>query len=65
MSTGTQKWAGANPDRLLPGPVVILYGRLSGGRCGPHPTETPPVARHAGRDGGVPGRPVGGDSAVV
>ncbi|MFI6271578.1 hypothetical protein [Micromonospora zamorensis] len=31
MSTGTQKWAGANPDRLLPRPVVILYGRSAVG----------------------------------
>ncbi|MCG5468167.1 hypothetical protein LADH09A_002026 [Micromonospora sp. LAH09] len=65
MSTGTQKWAGAIPDRLLPRPVVILYGRLSGGRCGPHPTRHRrlPVARAGMVESRI--APSAGHSAVV
>ncbi|SCF11859.1 hypothetical protein GA0070612_3946 [Micromonospora chokoriensis] len=50
---------------LLPRPVVILYGRLSGGRCGPHPTghRRLPVVRAGMVESRV--APSAGDSAVV
>lgn len=56
---------GAIPVGLLPRPVVILYGRLSGGRCGPHPTghRRLPVARAGMVESRV--APSTGDSAVV
>ena len=52
------------PSTLLPPPVTILYGRLKrwAVRSASDRHRRVPLA---GRDGGVPGHPVGGVAAVV